>query len=304
VASAPRVHVGPEPDPVIVDAVRRGGGALAPDAADADAIVWLGPPDGIAERLHPGIRWVQLPNAGVERWLAAGVIDAERTWTSAADAYSGVVAEHALALILAGRRRLAETARARRWKPELAGRPLRGATVLIVGAGGIGRALIALLAPHQVEVVAVTRRGQPVPGAARTLPAERVGEAWGEADVIVIAAPATDRTRSLVDADVLAAMRDDAWLVNVARGSLIDTDALVEALAAGRIGGAALDVTDPEPLPDGHPLWSEPRALITPHAANPAPSVIGQLAERVAENVRRVAAGQEPLGVVELDRGY
>jgi phosphoglycerate dehydrogenase-like enzyme len=99
-------------------------------------------------------------------------------------------------------------------------------------------------------------------------------------------------------------MREHAWVVNVARGSLIDTDALVEALAAGSIGGAALDVTDPEPLPEGHPLWSEPRALITPHSANPPDALVRRLAERVEENVSRFMAGEELIGVIDVEAGY
>jgi phosphoglycerate dehydrogenase-like enzyme len=99
-------------------------------------------------------------------------------------------------------------------------------------------------------------------------------------------------------------MHDDAWLVNVARGSLVDTDALVAALAAGTIGGAALDVTDPEPLPDGHPLWSEPRALITPHIANPAATLRRYLARQVGENVARFARGEDLLAVIDAQAGY
>jgi phosphoglycerate dehydrogenase-like enzyme len=107
-----------------------------------------------------------------------------------------------------------------------------------------------------------------------------------------------------VGADELAAMKPHSWIVNIARGSLIDTDALVSALDAEKIGGAALDVTDPEPLPDGHPLWSSPRALITPHVANPPSTMDRDLAKRVRENVRRFAAGEELLAPVNSDRGY
>jgi phosphoglycerate dehydrogenase-like enzyme len=120
----------------------------------------------------------------------------------------------------------------------------------------------------------------------------------------VIAAPSTPDARHIIGAAELDAMRDDAWLVNVARGSLVDTDALVAALAAGAIRGAALDVTDPEPLPDGHPLWSEPRALITPHIANPDTTLRRYLARRVEENVRRFARGDELLAVIDADAGY
>jgi D-3-phosphoglycerate dehydrogenase len=108
----------------------------------------------------------------------------------------------------------------------------------------------------------------------------------------------------MIGSSQLAAMNSDVWVVNVARGSLVDTDALVEALAAERIGGAALDVTDPEPLPEGHPLWTEPRALITPHAANPPDALARALAQRIKENVARFKAGEPLIGVVDVDSGY
>ena len=250
------------------------------------------------------MRWVQLQSAGVEDWLADGAIDEDRTWTSAAGAYGETVADHALALLIAGRRRLAESARAQRWDPELAGRPLFGATVAIVGAGGIGRALIALLAPWRCHVIAVTRSGREVEGAAESVAAAELERVWPRAEVAVIAAPATDATSRLVGAEQLAALPPGAWLVNVARGALVDTDALVEALAAGRLGGAALDVTDPEPLPDGHPLWREPRALITPHAANPTEARLRALADFTRANVARFVRGEELRGIIDTGRGY
>jgi D-3-phosphoglycerate dehydrogenase len=247
---------------------------------------------------------VQLSSAGVEQWVAGGAIDAERAWTSAAGAYGETVADHALALILAGRRRLAESARATRWAGEREGRPLFGCTVAVIGAGAIGRALIALLAPWRCRIIAVTRSGRDVPGAAVSLAAADTGDVWPAAEVIVLAAPATGRSRHLVGAPELARCRADAWLVNVARGSLVDTGALVDALAAGRLGGAALDVTDPEPLPDDHPLWREPRALITPHVANPADIRTRALAGWTRENVARFARGKPLRGLVDPARGY
>jgi D-3-phosphoglycerate dehydrogenase len=143
-----------------------------------------------------------------------------------------------------------------------------------------------------------------VEGAAESLPAARLGEVWPRADVVVVAAPATGATQHLLGEEELRALPSGAWIVNVARGSLIDTDALVRVLRDGAIAGAALDVTDPEPLPDGHPLWSEPRALITPHTANPPQALVRRLAQRVEENVRRFGAGEELLGVIDLDRDY
>jgi phosphoglycerate dehydrogenase-like enzyme len=290
------VHVAPEPDRAIEEAIRAGGGEVAPLEA-ADGLVWLDSnPDSFPDGLPDGVRWVQLPSAGVELWLDR--IDGERRWTSAAGAYGRPVAEHALLLMLAGARRLAEFARATTWtRPPL--RPLEGATVAIIGAGGIGRALMEMLEPLRAEVLAVTRRGRD-----GTIPIDRVGEVWPHAHHVVIAAPATSATRHMVGAAELEAMREDAWLVNVARGALVDTDALVAALGRGEIAGAALDVTDPEPLPDGHPLWTEPRALITPHVANPDATLRRYLAHLVQENVRRLDAGEPLVSTIDPGAGY
>ncbi len=292
----PSVHVGPESDRAIEEAVVAAGGRLAP-IDEADALVWTDyNVDSFLDEVPERVRWVQLPSAGVEQWLPR--IDGARLWTSAAGAYGRPVAEHAVALMLAGGRRLADCARARRWTaPRVV--PLHRSTVAIIGAGGIGRALIELLEPFGVDVLAVTRRGT-----GGTLPADRLGEVLPAAHHVVIAAPATAATRHLIGAAELEAMREDAWLVNVARGALVDTDALVAALARGAIAGAALDVTDPEPLPDGHPLWSEPRALITPHVANPGASLSRYLADHVGANVARFAAGEPLLAPIDAGAGY
>jgi D-3-phosphoglycerate dehydrogenase len=292
----PSVHVGPESDRAIEEAVTEAGGRIAP-LDQADALVWLDwVRDDFPAELPERVRWVQLPSAGVESWLPH--LDRARVWTSAAGAYALPVAEHAVMLMLAGARRLADCARAQTWtSPPVV--PLHRSTVAIVGAGGIGRALIELLRPFEVEILAVTRRGT-----GGTLPVDRLGEVLPAAHHVVIAAPSTPATRHLIGAAELEAMREDAWLVNVARGSLVDTDALVAALARGEIAGAALDVTDPEPLPDGHPLWTEPRALITPHVANPDATLRRYLAERVRENVARFAAGEPLQAPIDLDAGY
>jgi len=299
--SRPAIHIGPSEDAKLAAAVRAGGADVAP-LEGADAVVWFGGPGELPE-LPASVRWVQLPAAGVESWMERVRSAPEVTWTSAAGAYATDVAEHALALLLAGVRGLARYARAASWDPQ-DDRLLEGSEVAIVGAGGIGRALIELLRPHDVEILAVTRRGIDVAGADRTLGAERLHDVWGMADHVVIGAPATDATRRLVGARELARMKPHSWIVNIARGSLIDTDALVAALQEERIGGAALDVTDPEPLPDGHPLWSSPRAIITPHVANPYSAQMRKLGERVRENVARFAAGEPLLAPVEQDRGY
>jgi phosphoglycerate dehydrogenase-like enzyme len=300
----PVIHVaGDRPD--LVSAVEEAGGRTGA-LEEADGLVWLGGDPAALPDLPDSVRWVQLPSAGVEQWLEAGAIAGDRTFTSAVGVFGLPVAEHALVLVLAADKALHRFARAREWdgdgRHEV--RSLAGETVAIVGAGGIGRALIGLLEPFGAEVIAVTRRGRDVPGAARTLPADALDEVWPLARHVVIAAPATAGTRRLVGPRELAAMREDAWLVNIARGSLVDTDALVAALHDGAIAGAALDVTDPEPLPAGHPLWELPNALITPHVATPPEAERRHFAARVRENVRRLAAGEPLEGVIDPEGGY
>jgi phosphoglycerate dehydrogenase-like enzyme len=176
--------------------------------------------------------------------------------------------------------------------------------VTLLGAGGITAALIDLLAPFRADVTVVRRSEEPVPGAARTVPVGRLHDALDGADLVVVALALTPQTTGIVDAKALAAMAPHAWLVNVARGGHVVTDDLVDALRRQAIGGAALDVTDPEPLPDGHPLWDLPNCIVTPHSANTPEMTRGPLTRLVTENVRRFAAGDELLGRVDPELGY
>lgn len=195
--------------------------------------------------------------------------------------------------------------RERRWRAaDVQPRRLAGTTALLVGTGGIGRALARMLAPIEVRVFACNRSGVPMEGAAATHPAASLAEVIGDADWVVLAAPLTPKTDRLMDAAMLALMKSDAWLVNVARGRLVDTGALVDALERGVIGGAALDVTDPEPLPDGHPLWSFGNSIITPHSANPFALALNEFAAMVRRNVARFAAGEPLEGLVDPALGY
>ena len=300
----PGIYVGPDQDDRLEAAVRAGGGRVV-GRDEADGIVFHSAADDPAESaalVSDRTRWVQLPHAGIERWTSAGLITTEPVWTSAAGAYGPQVAEHAFALMLAGARRLQVAARASTWDPQ-PGRLFMGSTVALVGFGGIGRCLLPLLAPFGCRVLAVTDSG-PVDGAERTVARADYREVLPEADYVVLLAALTPETRGLIGAAELDLMRDGAWLVNVGRGGLVDTSALVEALRDGRIGGAGLDVTDPEPLPDGHPLWTEPNALITPHVANPPEAHDAALAQRVTDNVRRFVAGERLVGVIDPEAGF
>jgi phosphoglycerate dehydrogenase-like enzyme len=287
--------------------VRDGGGTVVGLDDQADALVWLRPhdTDGLRRKLaaDSAVRWIQLPFAGVEDLAAAGVFDPAWTWTCAKGAYAEPVAEHALMLALAGLRGLPERIAARSWgKP--AGISLYDEPVTILGGGGIAARLLEQMAPFRVRATVVRRRPEPVTGAERTLPASKLHEALADARVVFVALALTPETTGIIGSDELAAMRQDSWLVNVARGRHVDTGALVAALDAGAIGGAALDVTEPEPLPDGHPLWGRANCIITPHTADTQEMIRAMLAVRIRDNVAKFAAGEPLEGVIDPQAGY
>jgi phosphoglycerate dehydrogenase-like enzyme len=305
--AGPRIAVGPRPAEWAAQAIRRGGGEPVPLDQEPEGLVWTDAAamDHLSGALaaQPRISWVQLPQAGIERAVDAGVIDHQRRWTSAKGAFAEPVAEHALMLLLAGLRQLKVRARARSWG-EPGGETLFGQPVTIVGGGGIATVLLRLLEPFRAQVTVVRRRAEALPGAARTIGADRLAQALTGARAVMLTLALTPQTRGLIGRAELAAMEPDGWLVNVARGGLVDTAALLDALLAGQIGGAALDVTDPEPLPSGHPLWGLPNCLITPHTADTEDMIRPLLADRIADNVRRLAAGQPLVGQVDPDLGY
>lgn len=277
--------------------------------ADADVlVVWGNPPGQLrdaAGRLTR-LRWVQTLAAGPDAVLEAGFAP-DVVVTAGLGLHDLTVTEHALALILAAARRLNLLVRAQighRWAGELGGRQpvverdnfrtLRGAQVTVWGFGGIA----ATLAPH------LRALGASVTGVARTagerdgfpvVTADAFGDLLPRTDVLVMILPATPDTVHALDARVLALLPRHAWLVNVGRGTTVDERAVLDAVRAGRLAGAALDVFETEPLAPDSGLWDEPNVIITPHAAGGRP--IGA-AERIAENLARFLAGQPLRGVV------
>jgi len=304
-AEAPAVAVLPRAG-YLAHAVTAGGGRVV-DPADAAVLVWTDPADdaGLAAVLdeHPHLRWVQLPWAGIEPHLGVVRAHAERTWTCGKGVYAEPVAEHALALGLAGLRGLDRYARADRWTAPR-GRNLLGARATIVGGGGIARSLLRLLGPFGCDVTVVRRSAVPLAGAARVLPPDELDEALTGALLVILAVPLTRGTEGLIDRRRLGLLAEGACLVNVARGRHVVTDDLVAALRDGTLGSAGLDVTDPEPLPAGHPLWDLPNVIVTPHTANTEEMAEPLLSARVTENVRRWAAGEPLIGLVDPAAGY
>jgi phosphoglycerate dehydrogenase-like enzyme len=241
----------------------------------------------------PDLKVVQLLSAGAERF--AGRLPEGIALCNARGAHTPSTAEWAVTATLAAQRGLPFFVReqdAGRWTPRTH-HTLVGAKVLVVGAGDIGRTIGAMMAGFDVELTFVARTARDGVHATSELP-----ELLPQADVVVVIVPVTDETVGLVDAGFLAAMKDDALLVNAARGVVVDTDALLAELTAGRLR-AAVDVTEPEPLPEGHPLWSAPNLLITPHVGGDVPGTNVRAAAAVTDQLRRILAGEPLENVVD-----
>jgi phosphoglycerate dehydrogenase-like enzyme len=258
--------------------VPRAGGAPLPD-------------NGFVEAL-PRLRLVQLLSAGAENF--AGRLPEGVLLCNARGAHTPSTAEWVVAATLAALRGIPAFVRdqdAGRWSPATHS-SLVGARVLIVGAGDIGRTIGRMLTGFDVELTYVARTAREGVSSTAELP-----QLLPNADVVVVVVPVTPETTGLVDAGFLAAMKDGALLVNAARGVVVDTAALLAELGTGRLR-AALDVTDPEPLPAGHPLWSAPGLLLTPHVAGNVPQANARAEAAVTEQIGRILAGESLANVV------
>jgi phosphoglycerate dehydrogenase-like enzyme len=304
------IAVLPEPVQLFVDAVESAGGEVAPLSPQSRGLIWLDPqgvePFGDVLAENPQLSWIQLPYAGVDAFSDVLRRSARSTLTvtSAKGAFAQPVAEHALMLTLALLRRLPLRLTATSWGDSTLGTSLYGLNVVVVGAGGIALELLRLLQPFGVTVTIVRRGSAPVDGASATVPTNALDEVLPDADVLILAAALTDDTRGLIGVPQFREMKNSAVVVNIGRGALIVTDALVDALRTGSISGAGVDVTDPEPLPDGHPLWSAPNLIVTPHSADTPEMTRPLLARRVANNTRAFLGEGGFDGVVDEVVGY
>jgi len=274
-------------------------GALPPAAATAQVLVppFLATPEVVAltERL-PELRLVQLLTAGAENWV--GKLPARVALADCRGAHGGATAEWIVAVLLACYRHLPRFVRARdegRWDYHQT-EELAGKRVLVVGAGDVAEHTVRRLKPFGVTTTLVGRRAR-----AGVHGVDEVRDLLPEHDACVVIVPLTDDTRGLVDASFLAAMPDGALLVNAARGPVADTDALTAELTSGRLR-AAVDVTDPEPLPAGHPLWRAPGLLLTPHVGGSVPGALERAFAVAAEQITAFARGERPPNLVE--NGY
>ena len=268
-----------------------------------------------AEILEAGERleWIQILSAGAERCVAVPAVgDRGLLITNAQRIYGPEIAEHVIAMLYAfsrGLYRYIPEQLEGRWNRNAVPRDrmweLDGRTMFVVGLGGIGTEVARRAHALGMRVVATRRSSRSGPEFVDYVGlADEFSELAAEADVIVNAAPLTPETTGMFDAAFFSRMKSTAYFINIGRGRSVVTDDLVAALEAGELAGAGLDVTDPEPLPQGHPLWRLPNVIITPHIAGSSVEAVERQRTLVRENIRRYVAGEPMLSVVDVGRGY
>jgi len=266
------------------------------------AAIAFGQPDPQLVINSPNLRWVHLTTAGYTRYDTAAVREALKArgavFTNSSQVYAIPCAQHVLAMMLADARQLYPSHDSQRtdhaWHQQARRREsylLDGQTVLLLGLGAIARHLIGLLAPFGMKIVAVRRSGQPYPGI-EVVGEARLPEALAQADHVVNLLPESDSTIGFVGHELLGRMRPEARFYNVGRGKTVDQDALLTALQNGRLRAAYLDVTEPEPLPAEHPLWTAPNCFITPHTAGGHLGEGTRLVQHFVRNLRAFEAGE------------
>lgn len=286
---------------------------LSQEIVDADVLVsWSLRADQLAAAKH--LRWIHSPAAAVHTLMFPELVASDVIVTNARDVHGPVVAEHAIALILALAKRLPSAVRHQdqriwgqeaMWSERPRPREVQGATLAVIGIGSIGREIVPRARALGMHVLAV--REHPEHGAAGAHAVsgpDALDHVLAQADFVIIATPLTPSTRGLFDAARLKLMKPDAYLINVGRGPVVDESALAEALRNRIIAGAALDVFAKEPLPRDSPLWDLDNLLITPHTAAVTEKLWERHYELIRDNLRRYLSGESLLGVVDKHRGY
>ncbi|MGC0252480.1 NAD(P)-dependent oxidoreductase [Pseudactinotalea sp. Z1748] len=306
-----RTWLGPVDIPGLATTLSDHGAQLVGLNEEPEVIVWT-EHAGVADLREilartASVRLVQLPAAGIDDFIEGGALERRDVqYATCRGAFAVPVAEHALALALSALRGIPERARARKWGVQ-GGDLLRGKKALIVGAGGVGSEVARLLRAFGASPTLVGTRTRSVEVAGEPQQVRVVDELLSllpAANLVVLACPLTPQTRGLIGPDAFASIRPGSYLINVGRGAVVQTDALVAALQDGTIRRAALDVTDPEPLPSDHVLWTLDNVLITPHTADTLEMITPLFISRAAENVERDRLGQPLVGEVSLDDGY
>jgi phosphoglycerate dehydrogenase-like enzyme len=300
-----KVTIAPKSFPAYEQAVIESGSVLTALDESVGALIWTdySDPNGLKDLLaiNPQLEFVQLPFAGVDAFQE--VLDAPVRFACAKGSYREPVAEHALMLAMALGRVIPERVRASSWGRKFAA-SLYDANILIVGAGGITEELIKQLAPFRCNITVVRNRAGDLAGASTTVQLPDLDRHLPQADWVFLACSLTESTRNLFNLERFKLMKDSAYLVNVARGPVVNTMDLVQALNERLIAGAGVDVTDPEPLPDGHPLWSANNVIITPHTADTNAQVVRLFSIRIKENLAAYKGLGDWVGLVDPILGY
>jgi phosphoglycerate dehydrogenase-like enzyme len=282
---------------------------------EADVVASFSPPADLLS-IAPNLKWIALPSAGADHAIRAGIVQqGGPVVTTASGIHAAPIGEFVLSLMLMWVRhwpQIIDYQHAGTWpdsagREQLHGRELDGAALGVVGLGSIGRHIARLGRAFGMRIIATRRSasaGASDPDADTLVPPDRLGDLLAAADFVVVSVPATEQTRHLIGADELRAMRHDAFLINISRGSAIDEAALIAALTDGVIGGAGLDVFETEPLPAESPLWQLPNVIISPHVAGNTDQYSHRFTDLFLENLARYRAGEPLRNVVDLGRGY
>jgi len=286
---------------------------IEPELADAEVLItWSLRPEQV--RVGKKLRWIHSPAAAVHGLMIPEIVNSDIVVTNASEIHGRVVAEHAIALMLTCAKRLVRATDYQRqkiwsqqklWEERPRPRELRGATLGIVGFGAIGREVARLAAAFGMRVLAC--REHPERGSAQTDAVYGFSELpamLSDCDFVVLAAPLTSKTQACFNAAMFAAMKPEAYFINVSRGALVNEEDMIAALRSRKIGGAALDVFTTEPLPVESPLWEMANVIITPHSAAMTENLWDRHYALIAENLRRYKSGEPLLGVVDKKRGY
>ena len=300
------VAIEPKSFPEYEKALELGGAKLSPMGSDVRGLIWTdySSPAALGELIdrNPQLEWVQLPFAGVDAF--ARQLDKKVLFTSAKGAYREPVAEHALMLALALGRKLPVRIKASSWGKREAF-SFYDSKVLLIGAGGISEELIKLFAPFRAEITVVRNNADlPFSGAKKVAGLDKLDSLIPEADLVIVTCALTDQTRGLISYKRLSLFKPTAYLVNVARGPIVVSDDLIRALDDGLLAGAGLDVTDPEPLPDGHAFFGRDDLILTPHTADTKEIVTRLFATRIEQNVKAFLGNGAWVGEVSPSLGY
>ena len=300
------VAIEPKSFPEYEKALELGGAKLSPMGPDVRGLIWTdySAPAALGELIenNPQLEWVQLPFAGVDAFAA--LLHKDVFFTSAKGAYREPVAEHALMLSLALGRKLPVRIRASSWGKREAF-SFYDSKVLLIGAGGISEELIKLLAPFRAEITVVRNNPDLALAGAKTVAGlDKLESLLPEADLVIVSCALTDLTRGLINYQRLRLFKPTAYLVNVARGPIVVSDDLLRALDEGLLAGAGLDVTEPEPLPDGHAFFGRDDLILTPHTADTKEIVTRLFATRIEHNVKAFLGSGQWLGRVNPALGY